>query len=408
MSENVSTPELQAPTVLWAGNRRPVTVLLDDPTPCRNPAWHEFPDAGNVAVVPNSFTASFADLIDRTGAAGKFSVIPSPGAKGRIDQGLPGVSQEDLDGFLRLVRERIAPRWDISPEMITHNKAMDLATWHPLPQREDVWAAEQDEQTLTRYISLALQMLRNVGLEPNGVTSPWQFGIEVEDAYARAVATALRDVCGVNVGWYFLHANNSPPPVPPVVKQLNAQERTALVSLVSASAGPGVHDFAWPTQAGRPAEVDALVSADLGSGRLAELYRAGSPITFHTHWQSLFSNGTGAGLAALGELFDRINRWGDHIRWTSAREMAAYAAARQATRIATGSDRLTFHAPFACREFTVSVPLPAGVHTIYRNGEPVTEVPSADVLVEEGTWTRLNGEAMVCVALTDGMELELR
>jgi hypothetical protein len=408
MSKNASTPRTTPPNVLWAGNRRPVTVLLDDPTPCRNPAWHEFPDAGNVAVVPNNFTESFADLIDRTGAAGKFSVVPSPGAQGRIDQGLPGVSKEELDGFLHLVRERIAPRWDISPEMITHNKAMDLEAWQPLSQREDVWATTQDEQSFTRYISQALQMLRNVGLDPNGVTSPWEFGIEREDAYTRAIATALRNVCDVRVGWYFLHVDGSPPPIPPVVTALNAQEGTALVSLVSASSGPGVHDFAWPTQTGGPAEIDALLSADHSSGRLVELYRAESPITFHTHWQSLFSNGTGAGLAALAELFDRINRWGDSIRWTSARETATYAASRQATRIVEDAGRLTFYAPFACREFTVAAPLPDGVRNLYRNGELLTEVPSADVLMEEATWTRQPGGAMICVALTDGMELQWR
>ncbi len=137
----------------WPGLRLPVTVLLDDPAPCRNPAWYEFPEQGNVAVVPNSFTEEFADLVDRTGAAGKFSVVPCPGAQGRIDEGMPGISDEEMAGFLRLVRERIAPRWDISPEMLTHNKALDLATMQPLPEREDVWAARQDERILTPYIA---------------------------------------------------------------------------------------------------------------------------------------------------------------------------------------------------------------------------------------------------------------
>ncbi len=407
-SSSSSSESEKAPRILWPGNRRPVMVLLDDPTPCRNPAWHEFPDQGQIAVVPNSFTERFADLIDRTGAAGKFSVIPSPGARGRIDQGLPDISSEELAGFLRLVQERIAPRWDISPEMITHNKAMDLTTWQPVAEREDAWAAHQDEQTLTAYISRALQMLRNVGLEPNGVTSPWQFGIEVEDAYANAIVTALREVCGVKVGWYFLHAVASPPPVPPVVKRLDVQTRTALVSLISASAGPGVHDFAWPTQRGEPAEIDALLTADLASGRLAELYAAGSPILFHTHWQSLFSNGTGAGLDALGELFARINRWGEHIRWTPARELAAYAAAREATQMESGAGRLTSEAPFACNEFTLRIPIPSDTTALYRNGTRLEEVPNVEILTAEDTWTRLQGEAMVCVPLTDGMELEWR
>ena len=49
--------------IRWPGNRVPATVLLDDPTPCRNPAWYEYPEAGHVAAVPNSFTERFADLI---------------------------------------------------------------------------------------------------------------------------------------------------------------------------------------------------------------------------------------------------------------------------------------------------------------------------------------------------------
>lgn len=407
-SSPTSRSEVKSPGILWPGNRRPVAVLLDDPTPCRNPAWHEFPDQGNVAVVPNRFTEHFADLIDHAGAAGKFSVVPSPGARGRIDQGLPGISNEDLAGFLRLVRERIAPRWDISPEMITHNKAMDLATWQPTTEREDAWAAHQDEQNLTAYIACALQMLRDVGLQPNGVTSPWQFGIEVEDGYANAIATALRRVCDVHVGWYFLHATASPPPVPPVVKRLNVPAQTALVSLVSASAGPGVHDFAWPTQRGEPAEIDALLTADLTSGRLAELYAAGSPILFHTHWQSLFSNGTGAGLDALGELFARINRWEDHVRWSPARELAVYAAAREATQIEAEGSRLTVQAPFACHEFTLTTPIPPGTTALYRDGVRLDEVPETEILTAEDTWTRRQDDAMICVSLEAGMELEWR
>jgi hypothetical protein len=167
---------------LWPGNRLPGTILLDDPTPCRNPMWYEYPDDEHEAVIPLGFAERFAELIERTGAAGKFSVVPCPGAQGRIDEGMPGIEAADLGRFLRLVRERIAPRWDIGPEMLTHHRAIDLDTGEILHEREDAWAAHQDEAGLTRYIARALQILRNAGLEPNGVTSPWSFGAEVEDA----------------------------------------------------------------------------------------------------------------------------------------------------------------------------------------------------------------------------------
>jgi hypothetical protein len=396
----------------WPGNRLPVTILLDDPTPCRNPAWHEFPEKGYVAVVPNSFTERFADLMDQTGAAGKFSVIPCPGARGRLDEGLPGVSDEDLAEFLRIVRDRIAPRWDLCPEMLSHNKALDLETMQPLDEREDVWASHQNESTLRPYISLGLQILRNVGLEPNGVTSPWQFGIEVEEDYARAIVTALREVCGVRVGWYFTHVDSTSPVVEPRVMHLDPAEGTALVSLVSAAPeiGPGGHDFVWNTQHGEPPATDSLLTADGASGRLAELFAHGGPLLFHTHWQSLFSNGSGAGLDGLHDLCERINRtWGDRIRWMPARELALYCAVRAAVHAETMDDgrRLTLRSPFTCPDFTFSFPVPKETLEISADGTPLREVSSEEPTLREGTWQRRDGTATVCLRLQGGMQVAL-
>lgn len=395
----------------WPGLRLPVTVLLDDPAPCRNPAWYEFPEQGNVAVVPNSFTEEFADLVDRTGAAGKFSVVPCPGAQGRIDEGMPGISDEEMAGFLRLVRERIAPRWDISPEMLTHNKALDLATMQPLPEREDVWAARQDERILTPYIARGLEILRNVGLEPNGVTSPWAFGQEVEKEYAGAIETALRTICGVRVGWYFLHMDPYSPLVPPRVMRLDPANGTALVSIATGArqSSAGHYDFAWRTQLGEPDDIDALLTGDGAGGRLAELYANGSPLAFHTHWQSLFSNGSGAGLAAMGRLIERINRvWGERVRWTSARELAYYTAARAATRAESRDEgrRLTLEAPFPCAEFTLTVPAPTGATTLALDGSPLERVPDDADVLREGSWRRaIGGAATACIPLSQGAEL---
>jgi hypothetical protein len=405
MDEQPTAVEVQ---MHWPENRLPVTVLLDDPTPCRNPAWYEFPDAGHVAVVPNRFTEHFAEVGERTGAAGKFSIIPCPGAQGRIDEGMPGVPEAEMDEFLRLARERIAPRWDICPELLTHNKALDLATMRPLPLREDAWVAQQDEETLVAYIGRALQILRNAGLAPNGVTSPWSTGRAVEGRYAAAIATALRAVSGVRLGWYFLHVDQHSPRVEPRLMEIDPGAGTALVSIVSGSMDePNAYDFAWRTQLGEPATLDKVLSADGTAGRLAALFLHGSPLTFHTHWQSLFSNGTGAGLAAFEELCGRINRaWGEQVRWTTARELAVAAAARAATRVVAGEGgRLTLRAPFACAAFTFSLPLPAGVTTLLGDGRPLEYVAAAEGPMREGTWRREGSTARVCVDLRDGLVL---
>lgn len=397
-------------TIRWAGNRAPILVLLDDPTPCRNPAWYEFPDQGHVAEVPNAFTERFADVIERTGAAGKFSVVPCPGAQGRIDEAMPGIDPSDITGFARIVRERIAPRWDVCPELMTHNKAMDLATMRPLPEREDVWASHQDEASFTAYISLALQILRNIGLEPNGVTSPWQTGIEVEDAYAAAISTALRDVCDVRLGWYFLHLDSEAPSVPPRMMRLQPESGTALVSIVSGSPdnGAGGYDFAWRTQFGEPAALDWLLTADGSAGRIARLYDSGGPITFHTHWQSMFSNGSGAGLAAFDELCTRISRsFGERVYWTAARELARYCAAKESTTFtaSAGGHTIAISAPFACPEFTVSVPVPAGASSLSLDGMALERLPDGTAIVGEGCWSRDGATALVSIPLRDGAML---
>lgn len=389
--------------VLWARDQIPVTVLLDDAAPCRNPMWYERPTEGHVAEIPNGFAEEFADVAERTGAAGKFSVIPMPGAQGRIDSGVPGVPQSDIAQFISLVKDRIAPRWDISPELITHNQAVDIASMQPLPEREDAWAAQQDEETLVEYISVALQILINVDLEPNGVTSPWALGAEVEDAYVRAISRALHDRCGVDVGWYFLHANPTAPAVPPEVTLLQPEAHRAMISLV----GCNREDIFWRTQRGERADLDSLLSADGSSGRFADLFSVGSPILFYTHWQSLFSNGTGDGLRGMEELCARINRsWGTEARWTPARELAEYCAARESVRFSLDQDenQLLLETAFECPDFTFSIPVSADVHSVCMDGVVLNRI-DADEPLFGGLWQQDSGSATVCAPLRNGARL---
>ena len=64
---------------------------------------------------------------------------------------------------------------------------------------ETEWSKSQDKGTLTRYISHALQILKNVGLEASGVTSPGDFGRGNEDNYARAVLGAQKLVNHISI-----------------------------------------------------------------------------------------------------------------------------------------------------------------------------------------------------------------
>jgi hypothetical protein len=45
--------------------------------------------------------------------------------------------------------------------------------------------------------------------------------------------------------------------------------------------------------------IDRVLSADGRTGRLRELIESGSPAVLLTHWQSLYTQGTGLGLVGL-------------------------------------------------------------------------------------------------------------
>ena len=191
--------------------------------------------------------------------------------------------------------------------------------------------------------------------------------------------------------------------VAPRVVDFDGQMSAGLVSIASGCN----HDFAWETQEGSPADPDLLISADGTRGRLAALITAGSSATFHTHWQSLFSNGSGAGLSALEEVCTRLDRhWGSRIRWTSAMELATYAAAAQSTEAVCdrSSRHFRFHAPIACDNFTIRVPLSPGHHTLRLDGAQLGIVEEAERLAA-GTWRRDGDTAVVCFALQDGAEI---
>lgn len=386
--------------------RLPLTFLLDDPAPLRNPMFYQRAMRDYVEVVPNSFVHEFAEMVERTGMRGKFSLLPYPIGLGRIDQSLAGVSSADLTEFLEIVRERITPHFDISPEMLTHWNALDLSTGRLLPYWEHDWSRHQDRAVFIPYISLALEILNNVDLPANGVTSPWDFGHGVEDEYVPAILAAQRRVNALDLSWYFLDWDGTSRYVAPRVMHLDAEATTAVVSIVS---GDGF-DFAWQTQDGAPALTDLLITADGAGGRLVELARAGSPMAFVSHWQSLFSNGSGAGLAALEEVANRVDgHIGMMSRWTTASELARLATAAAATTIVprpsheTDIQRVVVEAPFSCPSFTVSMAglsiAPNDVRTVTVRGERLVHHESdgaTPTSLPAGCWTVRDGRVYVC------------
>lgn len=304
-----------------------VSLIIDDGSPV-DPLFYELPGYETPFLVPHEFTRKVADTFDKYGLRGKFTLIPMPSVLGRIDQSLKRVPQEHLQEFLKIVRERIMPRFDITPEFLTHLNAYDLKKKGYMHIYEDKWISQAPDEEIVEYFTLAFQILKNVGIESNGITSPWVSGIDVEKKYAKALGDAQWNMYKRKLTWYFLHAaDDSEKPVPMSVEYRNEDRGQSVVSVPS-NAGDIFWTMDEPDREKRKKMIrdgiDRLVSPDGKSGRIRQLMDNGFPVVIVTHWQSLYTQGTGLGLEGLSTLAERINKvFGSSIEWVPCSEMAA-------------------------------------------------------------------------------------
>jgi hypothetical protein len=308
--------------------RTPIMLMVDDPAPivhvyrCHHPPFMTDDGRPLLEEVPTDFVERFAEVVERWGMRGKFSIVPGMGGRGNLTGGIDGERVDEIRRWLDLVRERLAQHMDFCPEMITHNLAVDLASGKFLGVNEAVWAETQTERTLAPYITRALEMLRDAGINATGVTSPWDFGIKEEAHYQRAIVAAQRAVYGRERSWYFLHMMDRHPESRPWLA-VN-EPPTVLVSIPST-----VNDWCWqtihsaetgPTYLCRVA--DEFLTQDGRSGQIATVVAAGGWPILVTHWQSVFSNGLETGLAALDEVGRRVSeQLSDRVVWCSATEV---------------------------------------------------------------------------------------
>lgn len=389
--------------------RQPICLVVDDPMPGYNPAhFHSGFRLGPLRIPPDLIDR-FADLVETTGIRGKFSVVPYPFGLGRVDQEVEGVSPLDLRHFLDVVRERLAPYLDISPEVLTHWNALDLGTGRLLPWWEHVWSRRQTRETLAPYLTLALEILGAVDLPASGMTSPWDFGAEVETDYAEALLDAQRAVNGRRLTWYFLHTDAMSRHVAPRVTVLRPALGEAVINVVACDR----EDFGAPLWRGDDPRPDALLTADGRGGRLAEVIRAGGPAVFHTHWQTIFGFGSNRGLDAIRLLAERLNtQFGDYTRWVRCQELAEYAAAAAAVTVTAlpggeAATNLAVSSPFTCREFTLSLDWNASAGAVQVNGASLRHVHDR-AAIGEGTCLLEAGKLYLCWRLGGTQQITVR
>ena len=309
-------------------NRVPISLIIDDPAPVVS-VYHAHSDTGYTLDgrpltphVPNDFLRAFCSVVKERGLKGKFSVIPMPGNQGDILNGLHDVEDALVQEWLDLVKEQLVPAFTVGPEMLSHHKAVDIATGKAMELREDVWASTKDRTELTPYIACALSMLKEAGFDAYGVTSPWAFAIEVEDEYAAAISKAVYEVTGRTEAWYFLRGLRGVPEPKPWVAH-EGDGRT-VVSIPATTT-----DHFWQTIDTTETSdefvnriADELITPDGQEGEIIRVLENGGYPILITHWQSLFSNGLGTGLRALNEVGRRIQaNLSARVEWKSFEEL---------------------------------------------------------------------------------------
>jgi hypothetical protein len=312
----------------------PICLLVDDSCPIVHIYRYHWQDVHRrppetddgrplVDTIPNDFLDRFCDVAEAHDLAGKFSIVPAPAGLGDVATGITGHDPALTRAWLDTAQRRLGGRFDFCPEGITHNLAVNLATGGYFDQGESEWSQTQTRATLTPYLTRELEILRAAGVDATGFTSPWVFGIRVEEEYVAAIVAAQKAVYGRDFSWYFLHMLHDQPEARPWIAVANGP--TTLVAIPST-----VDDFWWETINSPRTDAefihgvaDRILTADGHGGKVREVLDAGGWPVLLTHWQSLFSNGLETGLAVLDEVGRRVSATlAGEVVWQSCLEVA--------------------------------------------------------------------------------------
>ena len=353
--------------------------------------------------IPDAFVREFGEFCAEHGIRGKYSIVPYPACVGWLDRELPGWSRRELLDSLALVRDLMAPRFDIHPEMISHTRVIDLATGRP---QAEISAATMENSyphgkksadELASYLAYALRILKNCDLPCEGITTPGGFGNGVESELSLAVGQAVRDVYAAEIPHYFKYVSDGGESTRPKLEHVRAAAGGTPLLTVNVPAATGDWFGGWDGD--ETPQGHRYATGDAAAGRMVELIERGEPAVMLCHWPGLYTHGTKRGL----EEFKRVAlaleaRFRDRTLWMTSGELARYAAARELTRIERSGASIVLTAPFACPRFTLRVARPEAAPVELR------EVRAARDLAP-GTYLRGENDLRICFDLVRGQSL---
>ena len=286
------------------------------------------------------YARGFADFIEEFGVRGKFSFLPCPAGLGRVDRSVRGFKDSELRDLISVVRDRISKQMDITPEVLTHSMALDPETGALLPHAETAWVshlcATRQMDKLKAYLHHGYTILRNVGLEPHGVTTGGMVDVSGiakgelvysghhRDVLAEALLSVERKF-RPRLKRTFLYTGS--PPVGQRNKKRRAPTRvfesaTGVVWDVHSPGSDPLFDVLHGPHDRVERTTDAMISRDLSKGLFVEEAEAGRALVFTVHAQTLMSMNTGTGIMILREVCRRLrDRFGRRLVWHTADEL---------------------------------------------------------------------------------------
>lgn len=368
---------LQDPSVeiLNPRNRVPVSLIIDDSTclvnlnrfaiPQFQAAWNDGRydhDWRKMPLeIPDSFVRRFGEWCAEQGVKGKYSIVPYPACVGRLDREVPGWTRKELTASIDLVKELMLPNWDIHPEMVTHTRVIDTKTGHPYPKfgpeycENWRWTDDKSAEEIADYMRYGLQILKNIDLPCEGVTTPGGFGNRVLPELSQATLMACRDIYGTEIPHYFRHlyseGDRSVAPRVEYASDLGTNDPKCVVSIIGCTG-----DWTGGWDCSDRGHLDRFITPDLSSGRMVDVITRGEPALMVCHWTGIHFNGEEVGFEIFREVVRRLHERFDNLIWMKNSEIARYWAAKELTRVERVDNKVQLTASFACPAFTMRLP----------------------------------------------------
>jgi hypothetical protein len=286
--------------------------------------WREMEKS---TIIPNEFLKRVAQYLVKEGVKGKTSLLPNPGGYGYLDGPVKNYSEEQKNELINIFKKDFSKNFDINPEILTHTMGMDLKTGQLTNLPEYKYVATLNEEQLTDYFAKALQTLKNVGIVAPGITQCNNYSGDF-NLYSRAVLAAEKRVNNISKTYYFNDAEADKKKVDS--KVMINDGHNSVVSVVSAIKADEPFWYALYGEGDPQQLADYFISADGKTGRFIDLLSTNSPIVFHAHGQTLYSNGTEIGFKSLQEVIRRTKKYlGDKVVWMKVSEFADWTLKHQ-------------------------------------------------------------------------------